>query len=276
MPESIIQPDTEHADKSIPIVEQAEETPIDDTLPTGKVAVIWTPRFIVMFVLTLVLGLSLESILTQYVLNGWLPPPVVLIVHTLPVLGYWIALIVSTRSPWLRFGCVFGCIWAVFASSSFVLRNLPLDPNSVLLVQVNAATNCALLGAYTCLSVERTLFHRWDHLFFRFASIFGACAIAVIYFLLPNEIRSPHVLESVTAAVLLFFCIFIWWLRPSCWRSIPGPTFLFGLTPIILLLFAVPDTSNDGANFFFTQVTLLSLLLGLMRMVQGEIQSRLL
>jgi hypothetical protein len=83
-------------------------------------------------------------------------------------------------------------------------------------------------------------------------------------------------LESVTAAVLLFFCIFIWWLRPSCWRSIPGPTSLFGLTPIILLLFAVPDTSNDGANFFFTQVALLSLLLGLMRMVQGEIQTRLL
>ena len=232
--------------------------------------IIWTPRFIILFALILILGLSIESLLAQLALSypfslGW-----VLLAHTLLILGGWIVLTRRTRSPWLRTGGLFGCAWAFFAGSGYAISALPVDQASANLVHLHAAFATALFGSYICLSINRTLFHRWDNWFFRLAILVGGCAVAIIYLLLPATIRSTRSLEDVATTVLLFFSLFVWWLRPSCWRSMPGATFLFGITPALLLLLAIPGFTDRYSVPFFSQVALLALLLGILRILQGE------
>ena len=269
MAESTTESDTHSPDKGIATIDQPAPSSTysisSDTAP-----VIWTPRFIVLFALVLVIGLSLESILTPIILNGLIAPGAVLIMHALPILVCWIVLTIRTRSPWLRIGSIFGIIWTLFACGSFVLSTLPIDLKSALPLHLTAATDSALLGSYICLSIERTLLHRWDNWFFRLALLTSGCAVALVYFILPMDIRSARSLESVAIAVMLFLCLFVWWLRPSCWRYVPGPTLLFGIPPFILLILAIPNVTNNANLYFFSQVALLALLLGVMRMIQGE------
>lgn len=276
MAERVIQSDSDKADveKQVatpPNTELLRPAPPDtSSLSSIPTAISWTPRFIVVFFLTLVLALSAESLLTAAIMQGWIAPILAFLPHTLAALGLLFLLITRSRSLWLRVGGVFGCTWAIFACVSFFVNALALDPKSTIPLHLTAATNAALLGTSICFSIDHTLLHRWDNWFFRFVLIIAGCVVALVYFLLPNETRSSLSLETVIATVMLFLSLFVWWLRPSCWRAVPGPTFLFGLTPFILLLLAIPDFANTSDHFFFSQVAFLTLLLGILRTLQGE------
>jgi len=234
--------------------------------------IVWTPRFIVVFFLTLVVGLSVESLLTEGWLNGTYKTEWVLLGHTVLILACLVALIVKGRSTWIRMGAIFGCIWAVFTGVSYIAPMLGVNERSGIALEFQAAISCALLGTYICLSTHNIPFRRWDSLFFWLAPLAGGSAVAILYALARTNPHHTRVLISATITVLLWLSVVIWWLRPSCWRSQPCITFLFGLAP--LLMFIVPSIADDniGTPLFVGQVLLLCILLGVMRVVQGEIR----
>ena len=230
----------------------------------------WTPLFIVIFTLLLVIGLSAASLLTQGWLNHYYAGEWILLSYVALVSCCWISVIVLAHSTWMRIGGIFGILWAIFTSISFMLSLLSIDPHSTILTHLSAATNSSLLIAYICLSIDDTPFHRWDGWFFSFAPLVGGCVLAIIYLLTPAQMHSLNILENMISTMLLTLCILVWWMRFSCWKTRPGPTLLFGLVPTIWLLFALPNT-NDTI-FFFSQVALLCLLLGLLRTLQGRLK----
>ncbi len=219
----------------------------------------------VIFALTLVIGLSAGSLLTQGWFDGYYVGQWIFQAYVIIICLCWLALTAVARLSWVRMGGIFGCIWALFMTVNIVISALYIDPGSLVSARVNAATCIALLGAYICLSIARTPFSRLDPWLFGLAPIAGSSAVAV------------------------------WWLRPTCWKTQPGPTFLFGCIPVLLLLLAIPsfgfnvsnfflahvvlhpvgDVPDNQANFFFSQVALLCMLLGTMRVLQGEIRESL-
>lgn len=239
-------------------------------LPTSTV--IWTTRFIVLFALTFVVGLSAESLFTTGWLNGYYPGGWVLLGHVALIFGCWITVVLVTRSWWARIGAIFGCIWALFITINLTVNLHAVDPSSPIFAHLNAAMSSALLGAYICLSIEHMPLRSWDTWFFILAPIVGSCAVLLMYFLTPADNRSLSTIESDVAAVALFLCIFVWWIRPSCWRAQPCPTLLFGIAPTITLLLSIPNIATNEANFFLGQVSLLCLLLGAMRILQCELR----
>src|SRR5581483_6783507 len=276
MAENIIQSEIDSNNAVIQRAKAASESPgqIMLTSPGNNSSlspqIIWTPRFIVTFVLVLVIGLSIASLLTQGWLNGYYRAEWVLLAYTALAAGCWIAMIARTRSNWLRIAGVFGCFWSILTCINYILSWFAVDPSLPIIAHLNAATNSALFGAYICLSVARTPLRRWDTWFFRLTPIIGVVFVMLIYLLTPTEFRSLGRLESTIAAVALYFSIAVWWLRSSCWRTQPGPTFLFSMVPTILLILAIPNIANAGTNFFLTQVIFLCLLLGALRILQGE------
>ena len=234
--------------------------------------IIWTPRFIILFVLTLVLGLSAESLLVQARDNGYLAENGILLVHVALISICWIAIIVRARSAWPRLGAVFGCIWAVFLSIFLAITLNRISPNVPVLPLLNSAFSIALLGCYICLSIDRTAVSRWDSWFFSIAPIVAACAVIAIFLLAPPDSRSFGTIEVGIIATANVLNLLVWWLRPSCWQTQPGAAFLFGTASLILLLLAIPGLSDNDANFFFRQVMLLCILLGAIRTLQGELR----
>lgn len=245
----------------------AEET--QQTVPAPPI--IWTPRFIVIFALALVVGLAAEGLLAEGWANGLYPSGWILLAHPILALGGWTFTLVRTRSWWIRSGAIFACIWALFACLNALMEKHAVVSSPAIIAHLDAATCSALLGAYICLSLDRTPLRRWDALFFRLALVFGSGSVALFYFLTPVESRSLAILEGDLAATALFLCVFVWWLRPSCWRARPGPTFLFGMAPAILLFLAIPKIVDGGTNLFLTQVVFLCIILGIMRLVQCEL-----
>lgn len=279
MPDSITQPETtgisDTQNTAVPaLADTATADVVSDSLPERSAPIIWTPRFIILFALTLVIGLSAESLFAQAMLNnlfhilGWL-----LLGHTVVILGGWIVLFSSARSSWARIGSIFGGIWSIFAGISYAASMFTLPPDTVFPLYLSAAANSALLGSYICLSITHTPFRRWDSWFFRLAAPLGILAVALTYVFLPTYMRIASNLATTTSIVLLFACLFIWWLRPSCWRTHPGLTLLFGTAPFLLLITSIPGVITDGNSAFLSQVALLALLLGVMRMIQGEKRS---
>lgn len=300
MAESITRPDLDHMNEpgdapgqNIPL-NGAEETP-HAGLSGSPPKVIWTQRFMVIFALTLVIGLSAGSLLTQGWFDGYYVGQWIFQAYVIIICLCWLALTAVARLSWVRMGGIFGCIWALFMTVNIVISALYIDPGSLVSARVNAATCIALLGAYICLSIARTPFSRLDPWLFGLAPIAGSSAVAIIFFLTPANERSLTALESFIATIALILCILVWWLRPTCWKTQPGPTFLFGCIPVLLLLLAIPsfgfnvsnfflahvvlhpvgDVPDNQANFFFSQVALLCMLLGTMRVLQGEIRESL-
>lgn len=253
-------------------------------LPEEKV--IWTPAFFLTFALTLVVGLSAESLFTLGWQNGILATQWWFILAHVFLNGLaWLVLGIVTRSRWIRAGCVFGGIWTLFMSLNIFTNVQGLDPNAPLQSYINVAICMALLGAYLGLSIEGTLLTRWDTWLFSVIPILSACGVILTYILTPQA--SILTSENALAASALIACCLFWWLRPSCWRKWAGPTFIFGLVPVIMLVAAVSNTSmhdffllhvtNIHANprpetnsFFFAQVILLCLLLGCIRIIKSE------
>jgi hypothetical protein len=286
MPESTIRPDTTHTHEmdTPQQLEAAGEHTQEIALAVAE-KIVWTPTFLLTFALTLVIGLSAQSLLSQAWINNlatgqWIILPQIILV----ALG-WLGLGIATRSRWMRIGCIFGGIWAVFMVLNIFTNLQGINPGTPIQSSINAAICMALLGAAIGLSVEDAPLTRWDTWLFFLVPLLGALGVALIYFLTPQA-SIMTVYNALAAAALIASCLF-WWLRPSCWKRLPGPTFLFGLVPAILLIMALTNNSmhdfflvqvtsmhsgprSEENNFFFAQISLLCLLLGCMRLRQSE------
>ncbi len=293
MSDSVIQPETDHnqsderpgePDASL---QNAQESIASDTIQdtTSSAKIIWTPAFLLIFTLTLVLGLSAESLFTQ----GWYTSLfggtwIILTQVILATLG-WLGLGSVTRSRWIRVGSIFGGLGSAFMLLNIFLNLQGLNPNAPLQSYLNVATCIALLGAYIGLSIKNTFLSAWDSWLFFLVPILGAVGVMLTYYL-TSQANILTIENALAAAALIASCLF-WWLRPSCWKKQPGPTFLFGLVPVILLALAPINMSlhnffllqvtwpsisvlSNVNNFFFAQVVQLCLLLGCMRMIQNE------
>ena len=252
--------------------------------------IIWTPRFIIIFALTLVLGLSIESLLTEGWLDAFYSGLWVFQVHVLIVCLGWITLLVLTHSSWIRIGSIFGIVWALFMTIHITINSLNTDLALRVHALINAATCIALLGSYICLSIDKTPINRLDAWLFGLSPIVVCIVVTLIYFLTPANERSLTTLENAIASTALILSLLVWWIRPTSWKSQPGPTFLFGCVPLILLILAlsakefnpsnyflakvlgrpIPYLVTNDSNFFFSQVALLCLFLGIMRVLQFE------
>jgi hypothetical protein len=282
MADSIIQPDTnlaveteiasiEHGNAVVTSSLDHSDDAIDQSSMAPASIVIWTPGFIVAFALVLVLGLSGEALVTQGSVNHFFSRDWPLLAHVLMVLGLWITIITRIHSPWIRTSGFFACIWALFAGFKFLLDLYAINPVSPIVTHLNTATYIALLGSYIGLSLDRTPFHLWDARFFQLALIIGSCATAVAYFLTPADSQSLITLENDTALTALVLSVLVWWIRPSCWKTQPGPTILFGLAPAFLLFLTIPNSIDAATNLFLSQVAFLCIILGSMRILQRSI-----
>src|SRR5207248_2270766 len=120
---------------------------------------------------------------------------------------------------------------------------------------INAATCIALLGSYICLSIDKTPINRLDAWFFGFAPLIVCIVVTLIYFLSPSNERSLTTLENAIASTALIFSLLVWWIRPTLWKSQPGPTFLFGCVPLILLILALFAKEFNTSNYFLEKVS---------------------
>src|SRR5260370_3304058 len=174
----------EHTSRENTALNGEEETP-QAGLSASPPKAIWTARFMVIFALTLVIGLSAESLLT----NGWLSSyyagwwifQVYVIFNSI----CWLALVVVARSSWVRIGGIFGCIWAFFMIVNITLTALNSDPGSSIPGSVNAAICIALLGSYICLSIARTSFSPLDTWFFGISPIARSIVVVALFFFSP-------------------------------------------------------------------------------------------
>ncbi|MFL5693378.1 MAG: hypothetical protein ACJ795_16400, partial [Ktedonobacteraceae bacterium] len=206
MAESIVQPDTEDTEGSDKQeIKTAQHTVDNPEVGATTSAVIWTPHFIVIFALVLVLGLSLESVLTQAWSNHFINASWVISAHVACIVGCVLAIIVTTRSWWLRMGGIFACIWAVFTIFNQFLILSTLIPTSPVPAYVNAAICSALLGSYICFSLERTPHTAWDTWFFRIALTIGVCIVGIIFFVTLVTQGPLSTIESGIAALGLVF-----------------------------------------------------------------------
>jgi hypothetical protein len=295
MAEGAIKPEIEDYRKSEPENITGEKTISEEKnlqveSNVSRTKIIWTPGFIVIFALTLVLSLSIESLLTQGWLDGYYPGLWVFQVHVVFVCLGWLTLLVLAHSSWVRIGSIFGIIWAFFMTVHIIINSLHTDLTLRVHALVNAATCIALLGSYICLSIDKTSINHLDAWLFGLAPIVGCTAVTLIYFLTPVNERSLTTLENAIATIALILSLLVWWIRPTSWKSQPGPTFLFGSVPLILLVLAlsakefnpsnyflakvlmrpIPYLLTNDSNFFFSQVALLCLFLGIMRVLQFE------
>ncbi len=232
---------------------------------TQKDPVIWTPGFIVFFALVFALGLSVASIITQGWLNGLYRGEVVLLGYNVLIAGLWIALFLRTKSFWLRLAAIFGFLWIFFTGSNLLISLFQLPYSESILPHSNAAAAMALLGAFLCLSFKTASTDSWDRWFLWIALLVFVGGLLAAYL---SGVRDLSGLENILTGVALFLCIAVWWLRLSCWHWQPLPAFLFGSVPLIQLLFILPHRSET--NFFYTQVMLLALILGILRVIQKE------
>ncbi len=252
--------------------EQLEQlnTPSSDTRVSERGRVIWTPKFILLFALALVIGLSADSLFTQGWIEGYYRAIWVLFGNLALLLGLWVGTVIVARSWWVRMGAIFGCVWAIFSIINLVTMLFNFDLRTAVPAYLNATFSCALLGAYICFSTAYCELHRWDMWCFRLAIVIGGVFILVGLFFSPSSKGIPAVLATDIGAVAAILSILVWWLRPQCWRTHPGLTFFLGALPAIALLLSLPIVTNARVNFFFTQVSLLCLMLGLIRLMQGE------
>lgn len=291
-------------DPTVPLIEQTAmptnnadqelaPLPAQDGLQDAPVvpeeeAVIWTPRFMILFVVTLALGLSLDSLLTQGWAIRWFSGIWVFPAQLALVAAGWITLWRVSRSRWVRFGALFGLIFVAFVTINIILQAILFQPSNYLLAHVNVVTFLALAGCYICLTIDRLPLGRWDAWVLGLMPVLGVVLLVPVYIL--HSDRSLAGLENSIAVVALILSTLTWWIRPTCWKDAPGLTLLFGCVPLLLLLLDVIYVGSGSFNFFpvyvtqsatatyssrqtvffFSQVILLCLLLATMRLVQSE------
>src|SRR5919198_915427 len=151
--------------------------------------IVWTPRFIVLFMSLLALGLSLASILTQLWLNDVLSAVAVLLFYTTFTLGSSLLIIFRVHDTWMRAGGIFACIWCLLMVLHFALPTVSqLNPRASLLAHLDIATQCAFLGTATCFSVSSTPFRRWDNWFFWLLPVIAFAIVELNVLLTPTDL----------------------------------------------------------------------------------------
>jgi hypothetical protein len=233
--------------------------------------VVWTPRFIVLFVLLFTLGSSIASVLTQLWVNNLLSAEIVLLLYTACALGSSLLLTFRTQSLWMRTGGILAFIWSLLMGLHFAIPTVSrLGPHTSLVAHLDIATQCAFLGTATCISISSTSLRRWDTWFFCLLPIIGAAIVAVNVLLIPTNLPVGSFNESMVVTALLYLSVMIWWFRPANWSVQPGVTFLAGTIPLLRLLFAGSGYHANDVAVFFTLVLLLLFSLLNMRLLQGE------
>ncbi|GAC1358318.1 MAG: hypothetical protein NVS2B12_05090 [Ktedonobacteraceae bacterium] len=252
--------------------EECNNTPSIVDQNAEKGVIIWTPAFMLLFALTAAVGLSATTVLIQGWLNGHYADTTVLLAYMPLLFCLWLAVLLKTHSPWVRAGAIFGCLWSLAAAGNLWLQRPGIDAHAASTISLSIATNSALLGTFICLSLAYTPFQAWDTWFFRLLPLFTLCTLAGYYLRIFGEPGALQSVELFSAPFLLGLCVAIWWLRPSCWRNLPGPAFLFGVAPLLLLIFVSPNSIGGEHVFFFQQIFLLCILLGAIRILQWERQ----
>lgn len=275
MADNLAQSDPNHHKDGTLQAEKASDSQITPTSSASQLIpyfpIIWTPRFIMIFFLVFVIGLSTASMLTRGWLNAYYPAGWMLLAYTIVNLVGWISVSICARSPWVRSGGIFGCLWAILMGLTFAVTVFPIDPNAIILTYATTAASTALLGSFLCLSLARTPLQRWDQIFFWLAPIVGTIIAIVLFLITRGPAHSFLLLGKYIPTVELWTCTAIWWLRLSCWKTQPAPTFLLGIAPIIQLTLIQPVNSYTESTVFFSQVMLLSILLGTLRILQREL-----
>jgi hypothetical protein len=157
---------------------------------------------------------------------------------------------------------------------TFAVTVFSTDSGALIQTHATMTASAALLGSFFCLSLARTRLQHWDRTLFLLTPIIGGM-IVITHFLITLGSTDPFLLlEKYITTVELWACTAIWWLRFSCWKTQPGPTFLLGIAPIIQLTLMQPANINTESTIFFSQVMLLSILLGILRTLQGELRHK--
>lgn len=243
-----------------------------------KKVVIWTPRFMVMFALVAIIWLSVASLLTQSWQNNLplaYPSSKILLIEATLVFGGWVVLLVRERAGWLRLGSLFGCVWGILVLLGFTLQTVVPRLDDSLVTYLSTMPSIVLLGGYACFSAHRTPLRRWDHYCITLLPLLAILVVLGLYLLTPPDGRSSENIESWIGIAARSLSIGLWWLRPSCWRIQPGVTALFGFASLLSLLLSIPTLITGDEVFFLPQVALLCMLLGLLRILQGERRYRL-
>jgi hypothetical protein len=147
-----------------------------------------------------------------------------------------------------------------------------IDPHIPTTLHLQAAIYSALALAYICISLANAPMSRSDIWFFRLAPLVIAAfflAQLVLRFVFG---RIPQGIEATIFSEILYFDVLVWWARPSCWKRQPGPTFLFGLVPFLEIALTISPAVTEEIKVFFTQVSLIVMLIGILRLLQCELR----
>lgn len=233
--------------------------------------IIWTPGFILFFAILFILGTSTSSLVTYIWINSHLySVNRVGMAYSLVLLAIWIITVVRARSGWVRLGAVFSCIWAIGMCGQFWLSIHGIGSQAAIMTQVRASSNSALLASALCLSTGRIQLRRWNTILLWLLPLLFCGYLAYSYIKTPVDVRSILFIEGKIASTTVYLTIAVWWLRLGCWRDGTGPTFFFGVAPIILLVLNKLGNINTELSLFILQLFFLCLVLGAVRLLQGE------
>lgn len=238
--------------------------------PKDAPPVIWTPGFMVIFGLIVVVGVAAASVITQGWTNAYYPLGPVLILYHIPVLIGWVVLFKRTQSFWLKCSALLGVLWIVLSCSYYWATFNSLDQSSTLTLHLQAAAGLAFAGTYLCLSLAYIPENRWDAWFFRLAPVVLILTLGITLYIRLYIGTLLGNIEISLYSEALYFSLFTLWLRPACWRYQTGPTFLFGLFPFIAIIGMLVTPSTLAQRFFFTQVAFLAMSLAILHLIRQE------
>ena len=132
MPESIIRSEKDHNEETIEnnasSANQQGEKPGENA--SFAPLIMWSPCFIMRFVLLLALGLSIAGLLTEGWVNGYYPGEWTELLYTVITFTCWFIVFLSAYSRWVRLGAALSIIWTAFMGIHFCLTLLiPLNQN---------------------------------------------------------------------------------------------------------------------------------------------------
>jgi hypothetical protein len=245
---------------------------LNSQITTRNTEIIWTPRFIVIVAIILIVGLSTASVVTQGWFNNYYSAGPVLMLYTVPNLICWIALFRYAHTRWLRWGIIFGYLWTLLTALYYRLNYGFIDPHIPTTLHLQVAVYSALALAYICISLAYAPMSRGDIWFFRLAPIvLGAFFLAQIILRIVFGWVAQG-MEAIIFSEIVYFDVLVWWARPSCWKKHPGPTFLFGLIPFLEIALTISPAITEEIKFFFMQVSLIVMLIGILRLLQCELR----
>jgi hypothetical protein len=147
-----------------------------------------------------------------------------------------------------------------------------IDPHIPTTLHLQVAVYSALALAYICISLAYAPMSRGDIWFFRLAPIvLGAFFLAQIILRIVFGWVAQG-MEAIIFSEIVYFDVLVWWARPSCWKKHPGPTFLFGLIPFLEIALTISPAITEEIKFFFMQVSLIVMLIGILRLLQCELR----